>query len=69
MKKLINRVDDVLTEALCGFGAAHADRPLAHRRHPRRRAGAALGRPGAPAGATLMSVRDFCDLASHSVCT
>jgi dihydroxyacetone kinase-like protein len=25
MKKLINRVDDVLTEALRGFGAAHAD--------------------------------------------
>ena len=25
MKKLINRVDDVLAEALSGFGAAHAD--------------------------------------------
>ena len=25
MKKIINAVDDVLTEALAGFGAAHAD--------------------------------------------
>ena len=25
MKKLMNRVDDVLTESLRGFGAAHAD--------------------------------------------
>ena len=25
MKKLINQVDDVLAQALSGFGAAHAD--------------------------------------------
>jgi dihydroxyacetone kinase-like protein len=30
MKKLINRVEDVLVEALRGFGAAHADLVLVH---------------------------------------
>ena len=30
MKKLVNRVDDVLTEALRGFGAAHADLVRVH---------------------------------------
>lgn len=31
MKKLVNRVDDVLDEALRGFGAAHADLVRVHR--------------------------------------
>ena len=39
MKKLINRVDDVLAQALSGFGAAHADLVRVHTdaglRHPR----------------------------------
>ena len=30
MKKLINRVDDVLAQALEGFGAAHADLVRVH---------------------------------------
>ena len=30
MKKLINRVDDVLAQALRGFGAAHADLVQVH---------------------------------------
>ena len=40
MKKLINHVDDVLAQALSGFGAAHPDlvrvHTCAHLRHPRR---------------------------------
>ena len=39
MKKFVNHVDDVLTEALSGFGAAHGDLVRVHYepdlRHPR----------------------------------
>jgi dihydroxyacetone kinase-like protein len=45
MKKLINRVDDVLAQALDGFGAAHADLVRVHR-NPAFVTRAAATRPG-----------------------
>ena len=45
MKKFTNRVDDVLAEALDGFGAAHADLVRVHR-NPTFVTRAAPTRPG-----------------------